>query len=124
MLKYSFFTISLFACCSCVHTEEIMDSTSLNIKIIAVDNCNYFNVHIEHGHIEKIADCNYKLLFNKARGGKTILFGRTIKNLSPQHTNEVLFKINDLQVLSTNYNELIKLNSIETKEGKVYLLKL
>lgn len=71
---------------SCVFTENYMPETDVYIWVKHKDS---LSVTIDHGEVCHINDNLYQVTFDKARGGKTLLFGKTISDHSPRSRNTV-----------------------------------
>jgi hypothetical protein len=89
-----------------------MEESIINLYVSEVADCSNVKISIENGKAINIGNCKYELVFHRSRGGRTILFGKVIKNSSPEYTNDVKVSIDNEIIKVSNY---VKLNGLEMK---------
>lgn len=123
-LKYIVFVLLMLS--SCIYTEALMKPTSLMVRIDNWNNddCNQLSINVGNGIFQRIVECYFKIDFYWARGGKTFLFGKIIRNKSPVSTNMVAVLMNDQEKYVTNYKELIALPTEVKGDSIFYIIQI
>lgn len=93
---------------SCIFTESYMPETDVYIWVKHKDSLMITIDHVEVCHIN---DNLYQVTFDGARGGKTLLFGKTISDHSPRSRNTVRLISKSRQTVM-NFDKIILLDTI------------
>jgi hypothetical protein len=92
---------------SCIMTEGHMKEERIYLELYNASDCNQVQIEIEHGNIERIKPCLFRIIFYEARGGQTLLFGRVINDKMPQTQNIVSIYRGVELVTNLSYDDLI-----------------
>ena len=71
--------------------------------------CDSLKVSVEYGLASRTAPCLFDITFFKAMGGQTKAFGKTIRDRTPQNTNDVNIRFLNKEVAALSYNDIMNL---------------
>ena len=101
-----------------------MPETTVEIRVAAQAGCNDLKLSIDHGDIVRTDVCRYRVFFHQARGGKTLLFGKVIKDKSPQTRNYVVIKSESTNLVKLSYDDIMELPFEIDSLFKVYQVRI
>ena len=81
----------------------------LKISLDDRSSCANLEVAIEHGMVSSLEPCLYQITFNEAMGGQTKAFGKTIRDRTPQNTNDVNIRFLKKEVAALSYHDIMNL---------------
>lgn len=83
--------------------------------------CDTSDFKVHHGQIEMIDTCLYKVTFNYARGGETVLFGKVISDHKPQTQNFISIFKDSILIDQLSYYDILRLKYINEDSLKIFL---